>query len=165
MSKTIEYSCLLKTASVSEQYSGENNVTTLVINFADTGVDDWNKWFDVRLADGSGTSVSLGTGVSCTFTLSSDYMYIGGKVIIEPYAISGTGQIQYYEKFSYNVKKVLGTSGTWQPYGEIGYRTLSGSPVGSFTPSRLGEEVLDIVGEIWWKATGLTVANWKQITN
>lgn len=39
-------------------------------------------------------------------------------------------------------------------------RTVSGSPVGSLTPLRIGEEVLGNTGTIWYKSTGLTSSDW-----
>lgn len=55
-----------------------------------------------------------------------------------------------------------GTPGTWVPNGgQIGYRTNAGTPVGVLTPKFIGEEVLNTTGSLWFKATGLTSANWQ----
>jgi hypothetical protein len=55
-----------------------------------------------------------------------------------------------------------GTPGTWVPKGgQIGYRTNAGTPVGVLTPKFIGEEMLNTSGPAWFKATGLTAADWQ----
>lgn len=53
-----------------------------------------------------------------------------------------------------------GTPGTWYPFGQIGSRSASGSPVGVLTPYFMGEEYLDTGSNKWYKSTGLTNTNW-----
>lgn len=59
---------------------------------------------------------------------------------------------------------VAGTPGTWVPKGgQIGYRTNAGTPVGVLIPKFIGEEVLNTSGNAWFKATGLTSADWQAL--
>lgn len=53
-----------------------------------------------------------------------------------------------------------GTPGTWQPFGQIGSRSASGSPVGVLTPFFLGEEYLDTGSNKWYKSIGSTNTSW-----
>lgn len=53
-----------------------------------------------------------------------------------------------------------GTPGTWQPFGQIGSRSASGSPIGVLTPYFLGEEYLDTDTNKWYKSIGATSASW-----
>lgn len=48
---------------------------------------------------------------------------------------------------------------------EVTYRSGSGAPSGVVTPAFLGQEYFDTGGAHWYKATGLTNTDWKQITN
>lgn len=44
------------------------------------------------------------------------------------------------------------------------FRTVTATPVSSLTPSYIGEKVYQSTGgPAWWKSTGLTNADWKQI--
>ena len=56
-----------------------------------------------------------------------------------------------------------GTPGTWKQFGQVGYQQCSGSPVDNLTPNFIGEEVLDILNNIWYKSTALTSDSWKQL--
>ncbi|RPJ33060.1 MAG: hypothetical protein EHM17_00245 [Verrucomicrobiaceae bacterium] len=57
---------------------------------------------------------------------------------------------------------VAGTPGTWVTKGgQIGYRTNAGTPVGVLTPKFVGEEVLNTTSNLWFKATGVTAADWQ----
>jgi len=58
-----------------------------------------------------------------------------------------------------------GTPGVWKPDGQVGYRESAGTPVGNLTPYQIGEEILDVVGEIWYKAVGATSSDWKAMTS
>lgn len=55
---------------------------------------------------------------------------------------------------------VAGTPGTWQPFGQIGSRSASGTPIGSVTPFFLGEEYLDTGSNKWYKSIGSTNTSW-----
>lgn len=44
------------------------------------------------------------------------------------------------------------------------YVSGSGSPVGSVTPNFIGQEYFQTTGSNFFKATGLTSSDWKQIT-
>lgn len=57
-----------------------------------------------------------------------------------------------------------GTPGIWEGFGQVGYRTRTASPVGQLTPFFIGEEIFDTTNVIWWKSTGLTTSDWKQMT-
>lgn len=57
-----------------------------------------------------------------------------------------------------------GAPGTFGGVGQIGQRTNAGSPAGSIVPHHLGEELFDTTNDDWYKATGTTNADWKQIT-
>ena len=50
------------------------------------------------------------------------------------------------------------------PFGQVGYSQVSGNPNGAYTPKQIGEEVFDITNKQWYKSTGLTNEDWKQIT-
>lgn len=66
----------------------------------------------------------------------------------------------------------LTTSGThvagtdWRVEYQEGsvYRTNAGTPVGAVVPIYIGEELFDTGGANWYKATGLTNADWKLLT-
>ncbi len=58
-----------------------------------------------------------------------------------------------------------GSPGTWEAYGQVGYRSNAGSPVGAVVPRFVGEELLDSTNKHWYKAAGTTNADWKQTTN
>lgn len=59
---------------------------------------------------------------------------------------------------------VAGTPGTWVPSGgQIGYRSNAGTPIGVLVPKFIGEEVLNTSGPAWFKATGLTSADWQAL--
>ncbi|QZI92141.1 hypothetical protein PODOV073v1_p0016 [Vibrio phage PS25B.1] len=51
-------------------------------------------------------------------------------------------------------------------YKDFGYREAAQTPVGNVTPDEVGDEYLDTsAGQFnWYKAVGVTSANWKQIT-
>jgi len=53
-------------------------------------------------------------------------------------------------------------NGTWVHFGQVGYRSGSGSPSGSVTPNFIGEDYFDTTGH-WWKSTGLTNTSWVEI--
>lgn len=55
-------------------------------------------------------------------------------------------------------------SPTWAAFGQVGYRTNSGSPSGVLTPKRIGEWAFDTDNADWYVATGLTNTDWKAIT-
>lgn len=55
---------------------------------------------------------------------------------------------------------ISGTPGTWQPFGQVGSRSASGSPIGVLTPCFLGEEYLDTGTNKWYKSIGATSASW-----
>lgn len=44
------------------------------------------------------------------------------------------------------------------------FRTATATPVGSLTPSYIGEKVYQSTG-VWWKSTGTTNADWKLIAS
>jgi hypothetical protein len=50
------------------------------------------------------------------------------------------------------------------PVGQQGFRQAAVSPVGVATPRFIGEEYFDTAGSNWFKSTGLTSSNWKQIS-
>ena len=46
------------------------------------------------------------------------------------------------------------------------FRTVTATPVGATTPAHVGEKVYQSTGgPAWWKATGLTTADWKLIAS
>lgn len=46
------------------------------------------------------------------------------------------------------------------------FRTVTATPVGSLTPSYIGEKVYQSTGgPAWWKSTGLTNTDWKSIAS
>lgn len=55
------------------------------------------------------------------------------------------------------------TDNKWYEYGQIGYRTSDGSPVGSVVPKFVGEELLDTSNKIWYKSVGVTNDDWKAL--
>ena len=50
------------------------------------------------------------------------------------------------------------------PFGQVGYGQVSGNPNGVYKPKQIGEEIFDITNKQWYKSTGLTNEDWKQIT-
>lgn len=82
-----------------------------------------------------------------------------------------------------DIVKLAKTDNTWPPYipsfegtttvtnkppkfkkiGEVSYRTCVNSPIGSETPTFLGEEIFDTTNMAWYKSTGLTSSHWKII--
>lgn len=57
-----------------------------------------------------------------------------------------------------------GTPGTWTPYGQLGYRSGDGTPVGSVVPFMIGEEYWDSSSTgTWYKSFGLNNTNWKAL--
>ena len=55
---------------------------------------------------------------------------------------------------------VAGNPGTWQPFGQAGFRSAASTPVGVFTPFFIGEEYLDTNANKWYKSIGLANTNW-----
>ena len=60
--------------------------------------------------------------------------------------------------------RTLNHKGSLLPFGQIGTRRNYGSPVGVLTPKFMGEEVYDFTGNNWFRSTGVTVQDWKQMT-
>lgn len=109
MPKSIVYSCVNKTAALTDVFVGENEVTTISVDFTGAGVDAWAKWIDIVLVNKTGTSKLLGTDIIETYLVEDDFLALGGKVLIWPYAISVAGNIQKFAPFTFNV----------QPWNEI----------------------------------------------
>jgi hypothetical protein len=107
MPKLLNYSCETKIATLTEQYKGEREVTTVIVDFSGMGVDTWAKWIDIKLNNNTGSVISLGTGVIGSYVLQAPYVARVGTVQVQPYAISDTGQRQYFAKFDYYVQKTL----------------------------------------------------------
>lgn len=59
---------------------------------------------------------------------------------------------------------VAGTPGTWAPFGQAGYRSQAGSPLGSVTPLYVGEVFFDTATSKWHKSWAMTSANWALLT-
>lgn len=115
MPKSIVYSCVNKTAALTDVFVGENEVTTISVDFTGAGVDAWAKWIDIVLANKTGEAKLLGTNIIETYLVEDDFLALGGKVMIYPYAISITGNIQKFAPFTFNV----------QPWNEIAGTVIS----------------------------------------
>jgi hypothetical protein len=84
--KTLDLKVLDDTLEISDSvYEGENDVALLTIDFTGCGVDSWAKWLDIRLYDGTGVPVALGTDVICEYTFPVELMK-RGRLEIQPYA-------------------------------------------------------------------------------
>ncbi len=93
--KNIDLKVLDDVLEVSDSvYEGENDVALLTIDFTGCGVDAWSKWLDIRLYDGTGVPVSLGSGVVCTYTFPVSLMK-RGRIEIQPYAIFDGDYVKY----------------------------------------------------------------------
>lgn len=57
-----------------------------------------------------------------------------------------------------------GSPGSWGEFGQVGYRESASTPSGSITPRFIGEEYFKNDTGDWFKSTGLTNTDWKQIT-
>lgn len=91
--KNIVLKVLDDTLELSETiYEGED--VTLTVDFTGCEVDLWAKWIDVRLYDGTGAPISLGTDIICSTVLSEAFTQ-RGRIEVQPYAISGTDTIKY----------------------------------------------------------------------
>jgi len=58
-----------------------------------------------------------------------------------------------------------GSPGVWRADGQVGYREIATTPVGNTVPYQIGEEILDVVGLIWYKAVGTTSADWRALNS
>lgn len=56
-----------------------------------------------------------------------------------------------------------GNPGEWHPSGQVGFRSVAGTPVSALTPKFVGEEVLNTLDGTWWKSVGDTINSWTQI--
>jgi len=55
-------------------------------------------------------------------------------------------------------------SGTWQVFGQAGYRSGPGNPSGYIKPHYIGEEYLDTTAKCWYKSTGMKNTDWTAIS-
>lgn len=46
--------------------------------------------------------------------------------------------------------------------GRLVYQSRAGTPVSNLTPAFLGQMAWDSANSVWYQATGLTSADWKQ---
>lgn len=95
MAKLITYTLATNAISIEDQFAGENNSTTLRLDFTGESVDAWAKWLDIRLPDGTGAPVLLGGDLVEDFVIPVS-MTQQGRMEIQPYAIDLDGDKQIW---------------------------------------------------------------------
>lgn len=63
-----------------------------------------------------------------------------------------------------SILKINGETVVPSAVAALSYVDGSGTPVGDVVPDFMGQEYFDTSAEDWYKATGLTSSDWKQIT-
>ena len=108
--KISTYTCSTGILSVPDQFVGENDVTSLVINFTDTLTDTWSKGVVIMPFKSEGFPVLLGSDIIVNTLIPAGWL-LEGRLTIQPYAVSPTTQVMKFPIRVITVGKSLGSSG------------------------------------------------------
>lgn len=114
MAKTMTIQVLDNTITFDNQQEGENNATTLTVDFTGCGVDNFVKWVDFRASDETATAVELGTGIIETIAIPNS-LTKQGVLEIQAYAKDGT-TVYMGKVFRVQVKRSLNVVGDTTEY-------------------------------------------------
>lgn len=114
VAKTMTIQVLDNTITFDNQQEGENNATTLTVDFTGCGVDNFVKWVDFRASDETATAVELGTGIIETIAIPNS-LTKQGVLEIQAYAKDGT-TVYMGKVFRVQVKRSLNVVGDTTEY-------------------------------------------------
>lgn len=83
--KTVTYSILRQKISSITQYAGENEVTKLILDYTGLHTENWEKWVDLKMADGTTSFRFLGFDSVVEMLFTSAHTKFG-SLYVQPYA-------------------------------------------------------------------------------